>query len=112
MVDQISVVIIVKNGERTIGKTLESIQDFNDVVVYDNGSTDKTLSIAKNYSNVNLIKGSFSGFGPTKNIAATFAKNNWILSLDADEVIGNDFVNGLKEKHLNRQTIYQIFKNE
>jgi glycosyltransferase involved in cell wall biosynthesis len=110
MVDQISVVIIVKNGEKVISKTLESIQDFNDVVVYDNGSTDKTLSIVKNYSNVNLIQGSFSGFGPTKNKAATFAKNNWILSLDADEVIGNDFVNGLKEKHLNRHTIYQIFR--
>ncbi|MBT7558599.1 glycosyltransferase family 2 protein [Candidatus Woesearchaeota archaeon] len=110
MVEEISVVIIVKNGEKTIGKTLESIHDFNDVVVYDNGSTDKTLSIAKNYPNVNLIQGDFSGFGPTKNKAATFAKNNWILSLDADEVIDSDFVNGLKEKHLNRQTIYLIFR--
>ena len=56
MVGQISVVIIVKNGEKTIGRTLESIQDFDDVVVYDNGSKDNTLSIVKNYSNVNLIK--------------------------------------------------------
>ena len=110
MVDQISVVIIVKNGEKVISKTLESIQDFNDVVVYDNGSTDKTLSIVKNYSNVNLIQGSFSGFGPTKNKAATFAKNNWILSLDADEVIGKDFVNNLKGQSLNQQVVYQIFR--
>ncbi|SMM99249.1 Lipopolysaccharide core biosynthesis glycosyltransferase, group 2 family protein [uncultured Candidatus Thioglobus sp.] len=110
MVNQISVVIIVKDGEKTIKKTLESIQDFNDVVVYDNGSTDKTVSIVKNHTNVNLIQGEFLGFGPTKNKAATYAKNNWILSLDADEVISKVFVNNLKEKHLNQQTIYQIFR--
>lgn len=110
MVDQISVVIIVKNGEKTIGKTLESTQDFDDVVVYDNGSKDNTLSIVKNYSNVNLIQGIFFGFGPTKNKAATYARNNWILSLDADEVVSNEFVNKLKIKHLDKQTIYQIFR--
>jgi len=110
MVGQISVVIIVKNGEKTIGRTLESIQDFDDVVVYDNGSKDNTLSIVKNYSNVNLIQGNFFGFGPTKNKAVAYAKNNWILSLDADEVVSNEFVNKLKTKHLDKQTIYQIFR--
>jgi len=110
MVEDISIVIIVKNGEKTIKKTLESIQDFNDVIVYDNGSIDKTISIAKSYINVSLVQGDFLGFGPTKNKAATFAKNNWILSLDADEVIGKDFVNNLKGKSLNQQVVYQIFR--
>ena len=110
MVENISVVIIVKNGEKTIKKTLESIQDFNDVIVYDNGSIDKTISIAKSYINVSLVQGDFLGFGPTKNKAATFAKNNWILSLDADEVIGKDFVNNLKGKSLNKQVVYRIFR--
>jgi glycosyltransferase involved in cell wall biosynthesis len=110
MIDNISVVIIVKDGGKTINATLSALSQFSDVVVYDNGSTDNTIEIANKFQNVNLVQGDFTGFGPTKNKAATFAKNNWILSLDADEVIDNNFVNGLKEKYLNQQTVYQIFR--
>ena len=84
MIKDISCVIIAKDASLTIAKTLESLSDFEDVVVYDNGSTDGTLEIVKNYSNVNLVQGGFLGFGPTKNRAAEFAKNRWILSLDTD----------------------------
>jgi len=110
MLDKISVVIIVKDGGKTIEKTLNALGQFSDVVVFDNGSTDNTLEISKRFQNVNLVQGDFVGFGPTKNKAATFAKNNWILSLDADEVVNNDFVNNLKEKRLNKQTVYQVFR--
>ncbi|SMN15304.1 Lipopolysaccharide core biosynthesis glycosyltransferase, group 2 family protein [uncultured Candidatus Thioglobus sp.] len=110
MIDKISIVIIVKDGEKTIENTLNALSQFSDVVVFDNGSTDSTIEISQKFQNVNLIQGDFTGFGPTKNKAATFAKNKWILSLDADEVISKDFANNLKEMHLNQQTIYQIFR--
>lgn len=110
MLKNISVVIIVKNGAKTIKKTLDSIQDFADVVIYDNGSTDKTLEIVKPYSNVNLIQGDFLGFGQTKNLAATFAKNDWILSLDADEVINDDLLDDLRKIELNINCVYQVFR--
>ena len=87
---KISVVIIVKDGAKTIKRTLDSLESFNDIIVYDNGSTDKTLDIVESYKNVNLIKGDFFGFGPTKNKAASYAKNDWILILDSDEVIDID----------------------
>ncbi|MFW2427733.1 glycosyltransferase [Aliarcobacter butzleri] len=45
------------------------------------------MEIVKKFSNVNLIKGEFKGFGWTKNQAASFAKNDWILVVDSDEVI-------------------------
>jgi glycosyltransferase involved in cell wall biosynthesis len=57
MIDDISVVIIVKNGERTIKSTLDALSQFSDVVLYDNGSTDNTLAISKSYKNVNLVQG-------------------------------------------------------
>ena len=38
----ISVVMLAKNNEKTIENSLKSLVDFNDVVVYDNGSTDET----------------------------------------------------------------------
>ena len=110
MLDYISVVIIVKDGGKTIRATLDALIHFSDVVIYDNGSTDDTLTIIDRYPNVNLIQGDFSGFGPTKNKAATYAKHDWILSLDADEVASSLFLEGLKKIKLNQKMVYQIFR--
>ncbi|MDY0238355.1 MAG: glycosyltransferase, partial [Campylobacterales bacterium] len=43
LIKHISVVVIVKNSEKTIKRTLDSLTSFDDVVVYDNGSTDTTM---------------------------------------------------------------------
>lgn len=104
----ISAVMIVKNGAVTIRKTLDSLEKFDDIVVYDNGSTDETVAIAREYSNVNLIEGNFDGFGTTKNRAATYAKNDWILSIDSDEVVDLELLHALQDKVLDARTIYVI----
>ena len=103
-----SIVIIVKNGAKTIEKTLNALVNFNDVVIYDNGSTDGTQNICKKYNNVNLIEGDFLGFGPTKNKAASYAKNDWIIILDSDEVIDDKLAKNLHSKVLNKNTVYQL----
>lgn len=105
---QISAVIIVKNGAKTIANTLDSLKEFNDVVVYDNGSTDGTQEITKKYDNVNLIEGDFLGFGPTKNKAVSYAKHDWILILDSDEVIDETLLQTLKSKKLNKNCVYLL----
>ena len=84
----VSAVIISRNAEQTIRATLESLRRFSEVVVYDNGSTDETIAIAREFPNVALHEGKFSGFGPTKNHAAGLAKHDWVFSIDADERIG------------------------
>ncbi|PHS56535.1 MAG: glycosyl transferase [Sulfurimonas sp.] len=106
----ISCVVIVKNAKTTIKNTLDSLLSFEDVVIYDNGSSDGTLDIIKNYTNINLVQGEFMGFGPTKNEAIKYAKNDWILSLDADEVLSDDFINNLKNLKLNNNNIYSILR--
>lgn len=83
----ISVVIITRNATATLRQTLDSVQGFDNVVIYDNGSSDDTLKIAENYTNVSLYEGDFLGFGPTKRHAVSLAKHDWILSLDADEAL-------------------------
>lgn len=110
MIENISCVIIVKDAASTITQTLESLKSFSDVVIYDNGSTDTTLEIVKNYSNVNLVQGEFLGFGPTKNLAAHFAKNEWVLSLDADEVLSDEFIKNISMLELNDKYIYTILR--
>lgn len=100
--------MIVKNGETTIKKTLSSLKEFEDVVVYDNGSDDETINIAKEFSNVNLIMGYFDGFGTTKKRATTYAKNEWILILDCDEVPDKKLLSTLKSKTLDKQCVYLL----
>lgn len=79
--------IIAKNAEETIEESLASLRVFNEVILYLNSSTDNTESIASQFENVKIVHGEFIGFGPTKNAAATYAKHEWILSLDSDEIL-------------------------
>lgn len=109
-INNISCVIIIKDSVSTISKVLESLKSFSDVVVYDNGSSDGSLDIIKNYSNVNLVQGKFLGFGPTKNLACSFAKHEWVLSLDADEVLSDEFIKNISILELNDENIYTILR--
>jgi glycosyltransferase involved in cell wall biosynthesis len=96
---RISIVIICRNEAAVIGQTLASIRDVSDdIIVYDNGSTDGTQAIVRQYP-ARLVEGKWEGFGITKNKANTLARHDWVLSLDADESIDA----GLKESLLNFQ---------
>ena len=106
MIGNISAVVLAKNNEATIKKTLEALCEFEDVVVYDNGSSDATMDIAKEFSNVNLVQGEFKGFGWTKNEAASYAKNDWILIVDSDEVVDDRLLETLQTKQLDEKTVY------
>lgn len=85
MLTGVSVVIITRDAASTLRRTLDAVQYFDNVVIYDNGSSDDTRQIASSYPNVSLYEGDFLGFGPTKRHATSLAKYDWILSLDADE---------------------------
>lgn len=106
----LSVVIIVKNGAHTLPRCLASLEAFDDVVLYNNGSTDDTALIATSYPNVRLIEGEFIGFGPTKNAAAGYAKHDWILSLDADEVLNTLIIQEVKNLELDLKTVYTLLR--
>lgn len=108
MIGNISAVVLAKNNEATIEKTLEALSEFDDVVVYDNGSSDATMEIAKRFSNVNLVEGAFRGFGWSKNKAASYAKHEWILIVDSDEVVDDALREELESKELDKHTVYII----
>jgi glycosyltransferase involved in cell wall biosynthesis len=83
----ISIVIITKNEEYILERTLTSIQGItDDVIIVDSGSTDRTLTIAEKYR-TNILQTAWLGYGLTKNLGIEKAKYDWILSLDADEAI-------------------------
>lgn len=84
----ISLCMIVKNEAQFIEKCLESVSDYvNDIVVVDTGSTDNTKEIAvKNSARVFEFEW-VEDFAAARNFAASHAKYDWILSLDADETV-------------------------
>lgn len=107
----ISITIIVKNGERHIEKVLEALARFDEVIVLDTGSTDNTMSIAKRFSNVALHTSPFLGFGPSHNLATSLAKHDWILSLDADEIVSKEFVDEVFGLALDPNDVYTISRH-
>lgn len=104
----VSAVMIVKNGARTIRRSLESLREFDDIIVYDNGSSDGTQAIAAEFPNVRLIEGEFDGFGTTKNRAASYALHDWVLIIDSDEVVDAELLLSLQSESLDPQTIYIV----
>lgn len=113
----ISVTILVKNGEKYLEEVLKPLSGFDEVLIYDNGSTDKSKEIALSIPNVHLIEGPFLGFGPTHNLASSKAKNEWIFSLDSDEIAAQELVDEIDRIALDPCTVYavsrkNIFKNK
>src|SRR5688572_8868898 len=104
-----SIIVICKNEEKNIEATLQSIQNLsNDIVVYDSGSTDATLNIIKKYP-VQLYSGEWQGFGATRQKANDLAKNNWLLVIDADEMVSKELKKELQSLTLNNEKLaYKI----
>ena len=82
----VSVFIITLNEEKNIQRVLESVQDFNEIIVVDSGSTDNTISIAKKLG-AKVSHQDWLGFSKQKQYAMSLCQNDWVLNLDADEEI-------------------------
>ncbi len=86
----LSVVIVCNNEAEIISRMLQSLNGLtDDIIIYDNGSTDATLEIAGQFK-VTIQQGQWDGYGKTKQKSIAFAKYDWVLSLDADEIIDDD----------------------
>lgn len=80
----VSVAIITKNEERNIGEALESVRDFEDIVIVDSFSTDRTVEICSKYTD-RIYRHEWMGFSKQKQQAVDYARNDWVMILDADE---------------------------
>ena len=85
----ISVVINTYNAELHLEKVLDAVKDFDEIVVCDMESTDSTLAIAKKHGCriTTFPKGNITIVEPARNFAIQQATHEWVLVVDADEVI-------------------------
>lgn len=84
---KISAVLGVFNEEKNIKRCLESVKWVDEIVIVDDGSTDKTVEIAKEYTDKIYPHKSEGYVEPTRNFGINKAQGDWILLLDADEEI-------------------------
>lgn len=84
MKNKISAVIITKNEEYNIRYCLESIKDFDEIVIVDDYSTDRTVEIAGEYTD-KIFFNKFVSFSQQRNYAYSKAQNEWLFYIDADE---------------------------
>jgi len=104
----LSIIINVKNGERYLDRCLNSLSKFDDVVILDNFSTDDTLDIASKYTNVRVFQHDFCGMGQLRNMAASYAKNDWIFVVDSDEVLSPQLVDKLLAMNFKDSHVYLV----
>lgn len=97
MSEKISVVIHTYNNEGIIRRCLDSVKDFDEIVICDMYSTDKTLEIAKEYECKIVMHENIGWADPARNFAIQSASNDWVFVVDSDEVIPKELVEYLKD---------------
>ncbi len=101
---KLSVALITLNEEKNIEKCLKSISMADEIIVVDGGSTDKTVEICKQYTDKVFVQ-TFTDFSSQKRIALDKCRNEWVLSIDSDEVIRTELAIEIKEL-LKSETLY------
>lgn len=92
----LSVYIITLNEEKRLAKTLKQAQKVADeIIVVDSGSTDKTLEIAQSHK-AKTIHNDWKSYCEQKHFAESQCTNDWVLMLDADEVLSDELVKEIK----------------
>ncbi len=105
--EKLSAMIITCNEEDNIARCIDSLwQVADEIVVLDSYSTDNTINIAREKGAL-VKQGIFSGYVEQKNKALKLTTHNYVLSLDADEILSEELVNSiLREKFSSKHCAY------
>jgi glycosyltransferase involved in cell wall biosynthesis len=95
----LSVCLVVKNEEKYLTRCLNSIKDIADeIVIIDTGSTDKSLEIARQFTDKVYIIKWHDDFSKARNFALGKATGEWILFLDGDEELTPESIEPLRQR--------------
>lgn len=95
----LSLCMIVKNEEKVLRRCLDSVKGIVDeIVIADTGSTDNTIKIASEYTDLIYNFEWTDSFSDARNFAQVKASGNWILVLDADEYVDRTNLEAVKKE--------------
>src|SRR5690606_11227388 len=98
---QISLCMIVKNEQRVLPALLEEVRDFFDeIIVVDNGSTDRTREILSHFDVITIVRENAEEHpyeADLRNAGIALATNPWVLILDADERVSREGLARLRD---------------
>lgn len=92
---KLTAVIITKNEEQDLSRTLKSLTFADQVLVVDSGSTDQTVAIAKKHGAI-VTDHPFTSYADQRNFADSRVADGWVLSLDADVVVPDELAQEIK----------------
>lgn len=102
----ISLCMIVKDEEKYLAKCLDSVREIVDeIIVVDTGSHDNTVSIAQSFGARVLYHDWQDDFSTPRNISLEHAKSDWILILDADEVLDEQSKERIRDEGLKKEIL-------
>lgn len=94
----LSAVILCKNEQDEIEKTLKGLSFCDEIIIIDDFSTDNTINIAKKYT-AKIFKNKLNNdFSKQRNFALKKAKGEWVLFIDSDEIVSKKLQTEIKEK--------------
>lgn len=116
---KLSVVLAVKNEEQNLARCLDSVKGIADeIIIFDEYSTDNTVEIAKKYGAKVTEFSHKNNFHETKQAAIEKALGDWILQLDADEVVsqalGKEIIKviSISNRELRSRRISDMYKRK
>lgn len=93
---KISIVMIVKNEEVMLAQCLESVKEADEIIIVDTGSIDKTKEVAAQFTDKIYDFMWCDDFAQARNFALSKATGDWILSIDADEILEKDGIKKIR----------------
>jgi glycosyltransferase involved in cell wall biosynthesis len=106
---RVSAVIITLNEENIIPKTLSKLWWCDEIIIVDSGSTDRTVEICKEYG-CTVFHRSFTGFGEQKNYGVSKAAHEWILCIDADEILSEPLIEEIRSELSKSEIVQAAFR--
>jgi len=104
----LSAVIITKNEATNIARCIQSLNGLvAEIIIVDAFSTDDTVQIAKNLG-ARVVQKEWDGYSQNKNYGNQLAKNDWIISIDADEALTEGLKAHIQQLTLTENTVYSL----
>jgi glycosyltransferase involved in cell wall biosynthesis len=108
MAVKISCVIIALNEEGNIRRSLNAVKWCDEIIVVDSGSDDKTIDICNEFG-CKVYHKDFDGYGEQKRYAVSLANNDWVMNIDADEVVSDKLKNEIENIFSSEEIKYNGF---